>query len=239
VSKEATAGEIWQTLSKLNVDEHTEDRNGLSYLSWAWAWGIMMDNYPTMKVTWHGDGDHLDHIVYPGGTAAVSCTVSIGVVAQHMWLPVMDYRHKAIANPDARSISDAKMRCMVKCFALFGLGHYIYAGEDLPPGENKKAGKNTSTPAKTAKPAPKPKAKAEATPKATQENGDQVYAQEMLSTVKSLASRLSKAGWEPDPAFKGRVKTAVKSADLGELKAVLSEMEAVGNPALQLSGEIQ
>tara|TARA_Y100001968_G_scaffold323829_1_gene362144 strand:+ start:2378 stop:3118 length:741 start_codon:yes stop_codon:yes gene_type:complete len=246
VSKEATAGEIWQTLSKLNVDEHTEDRNGLSYLSWAWAWGIMMDNYPTMKVTWHGDGEHLDHIVYPGGTAAVSCTVSIGSVSQHMWLPVMDYRHKAIANPDARSISDAKMRCMVKCFALFGLGHYIYAGEDLPPGENKKAEKNNSAPAKArksaAKPKPKAKPKAKAEPELTeptQENGDEVYAQEMLRTVKSLANRLNKAGWEPDADFKKRVKDAVQAADVDELKAVLHDMEAVGNPALQLQGEIQ
>lgn len=49
-----------------------------------------------------------------------------------MWLPVMDYKNKAIVNPDAFALNTAMMRCLVKCLALFGLSHYIYAGEDLP-----------------------------------------------------------------------------------------------------------
>ena len=49
-----------------------------------------------------------------------------------MWLPVMDNRNNSIANPSSRQVSDTKMRCLVKCFALYGLGHYIYAGEDIP-----------------------------------------------------------------------------------------------------------
>ena len=61
----------------------------------------------------------------------------------------------------------------------------------------------------------------------------------MLRTVKSLANRLNKAGWEPDSDFKKRVKDAVQAVDVDELKAVLHDMEAVGNPALQLQGEIQ
>ena len=112
--------------------------------------------------------------------------------------------------------------------------------------ENKKAEKNNSAPAKArksaAKPKPKAKPKAKAEPELaepTQENGDEVYAQEMLRTVKSLANRLNKAGWEPDADFKKRVKDAVQAADVDELKAVLHDMEAVGNPALQLQGEIQ
>jgi hypothetical protein len=52
-----------------------------------------------------------------------------------MWLPVMNYKNEAIANPDARAISDTKMRCLVKAFAVLGLGHYIYAGEDLPSND--------------------------------------------------------------------------------------------------------
>jgi hypothetical protein len=50
-----------------------------------------------------------------------------------MWLPVMDHRNKAIINPDKFAINSSKMRCLVKCFAMFGLGHYIYAGEDINP----------------------------------------------------------------------------------------------------------
>jgi hypothetical protein len=52
-----------------------------------------------------------------------------------MQLPVMDNRNNAIVNPDARKISDASMRCLAKCIATFGIGLYIYAGEDLPTGE--------------------------------------------------------------------------------------------------------
>ena len=65
-----------------------------------------------------------------------------------MWLPVMDFRNKAISEPDARAISDSKMRCLVKCLALLGLGHYIYAGEDTPSEAN---GEKESPPAATKK----------------------------------------------------------------------------------------
>jgi len=53
-----------------------------------------------------------------------------------MWLPVMDHKNKAVINPDACQINKTKMRCLTKCLAMFGLGHYIYAGEDLPVNLN-------------------------------------------------------------------------------------------------------
>jgi len=53
-----------------------------------------------------------------------------------MWLPVMDNRNNSIQNPTSRAISDQKMRCLVKAIAMHGLGHYIYAGEDLPKAES-------------------------------------------------------------------------------------------------------
>jgi hypothetical protein len=62
----------------------------------------------------------------------VFCTVKIGDYSRRMWLPVMDYKNKAVVNPDAFALNSAMMRCLVKCLALYGLGHYIYAGEDLP-----------------------------------------------------------------------------------------------------------
>lgn len=68
----------------------------------------------------------------PDGTMMVFCTVKIGDHSRTMWLPVMDYKNKAIVNPDSFAINTANMRCLVKCMALFGLGLYIYAGEDLP-----------------------------------------------------------------------------------------------------------
>ena len=226
MSKSTAAG-IWKTLSKLNVDEHTEDRNGLSYLSWAWAWGIMMEHYPDMTVTWHGDGTHIDHIVYPGGTASVACTVSIGSVRQHMWLPVMDYRHKAIANPDARAISDAKMRCMVKCFALFGLGHYIYSGEDLPSPEKPQAApaqaKNKSAPEKKAAPVKRDR------------NHDFAYGEELIKSIKATANKLNESGWEPEPDFKRRIKAALSRGEVDILLEVKAELEAFLPAAEKLS----
>lgn len=134
---EPAAKEIWDTLSAVNVNEHTQEKGGLTYLSWAWAWGIMMSYYPDMIVRWFGTGEYPDVTYYPGGSAAVECEVTIRGISRNMWLPVMDYRNKAIANPDSRAISDSKMRCLTKCFALFGLGHYIYAGEDIPGGKGK------------------------------------------------------------------------------------------------------
>jgi hypothetical protein len=135
MSKKDTYEEIWTTLSAVNVNDHTQKKGGLTYLSWAWAWGVMMEHYPHMKVEWLlEEGGRVPSGVsyHNGGTASVYCQVRIGKLARECWLPVMDYRNKAIANPDARAINDSKMRCLVKCFALFGLGHYIYAGEDLP-----------------------------------------------------------------------------------------------------------
>ena len=118
--------EIWSTLSSIDCSKHIEKKNNLSYLSWAWAWGVLMEHYP--EATFEFDTPQSQ----PDGTMMVFCTISIGEASRRMWLPVMDYKNKAIVNPDAFAINTANMRCLVKCMALFGLGLYIYAGEDLP-----------------------------------------------------------------------------------------------------------
>lgn len=135
-SDNPTPKEVWDTLSSINVNEHTESKMNLTYLSWAWAWKILKDNFPNAKYGFssnsYTDG-LLDYMQYPDGSGAVSCTIYIGKhVQESMWLPVMDNRNNAIKNPNARQISDAKMRCLVKCISMLGLGLYIYAGEDLP-----------------------------------------------------------------------------------------------------------
>jgi len=133
VSKESIAsdyGNIWKTLVQIDVSKHVEKKNGLSYLSWAWAWGVLMEKFPYAEYSFSAPELH------PDGTVTVHCDVMIGHCHRAMWLPVMDYKNNAIKNPDARKISDTKMRCLVKCLAMFGLGHRIYAGEDInPPGE--------------------------------------------------------------------------------------------------------
>lgn len=143
----ATAQEIWATLSKIDVSDHTEAKGNLTYLSWAWAWGILKDHYPEahykFKMFHRADGTETDVMIYDDASCSVHCMVEIGAEYEEMWLPVMDYKNNAIKNPDARAISDAKMRCLTKCIGVFGLGHYIYAGEDLPrePDTDKKPAK--------------------------------------------------------------------------------------------------
>ncbi len=123
MEKEAKA--IWQKLSAIDVSEHTEKKGKLTYLSWAWAWSKLMEHYPSAKYCF---GPNIEY----GDTVMVQCDMQIDGVSRNMWLPVMDNRNNAVSNPTARQISDTRMRCLTKCISMFGLGHYIYAGEDLP-----------------------------------------------------------------------------------------------------------
>ena len=130
-STDPTLGDIWQTLSALNVNDFVKTLgDDLTYLSWAKAWEVLMEHYPQATYQFDANEVHLD------GTITVHCSITIGEHTRTMWLPVMKgYSHRAVANPDARLISDNKMRCLTKCMAMFGLGHYIYDGEDLPKPE--------------------------------------------------------------------------------------------------------
>lgn len=123
---------IWDTLSKINVNQHVEKKNGFSYLSWAWAWGVLMEKFPNSKFSFEKFEGGSETFYYPDGTAEVRCALTVEGITRVMWLPVMDHRNNAITKPNARAINDTKMRCLVKAMSLFGLGHYIYAGEDLP-----------------------------------------------------------------------------------------------------------
>ena len=150
---------VWKTLSSIDVNNKTEKKGNLTYLSWAWAWGELMNHFPTATYTFteweYPDGAHYvtkDILIYPDGTCSVECELRIGELVRKMWLPVMDYKNNAIANPTARQISDTKMRCLVKCISMFGLGHYIYAGEDLPTPEGSAPPvKNETAPSKKEK----------------------------------------------------------------------------------------
>lgn len=123
---------VWADLSEINVNEHVQKKGNLSYLSWTWAWSTLMSKYPESYYVFQ---DHRAE----NGTVMVECVLTIHegeeVATRTMWLPVMDYKNKSIVDPDTRAISDARMRCLVKCMAMFGLGFYIYAGEDIPQTE--------------------------------------------------------------------------------------------------------
>ena len=137
--------EVWDKLSKIDCTEKAEKKMGLTYLSWAWAWGILMDNFPDsqFEVVYFthsytsDENTKFPYEIHPDGTVTVWVKICVNGAWRKMWLPVMDHRNNAVKNPNARQISDTTMRCLVKGLALFGLGHYIYAGEDLPQTEEK------------------------------------------------------------------------------------------------------
>jgi hypothetical protein len=114
-------------LAAINVNAHTEKKNNLTYLSWAWAVDQLLRADPL--ASW----EYGEPVKF-GQTMMVFCTVTAFGKPMKMQLPVMDHRNKAIADPDAFAVNTAMQRCLVKAIALHGLGLYIYAGEDLPDG---------------------------------------------------------------------------------------------------------
>ena len=120
---------------KLNVNDHTEKKQNLTYLSWAWAWAeaLKADPAATFKVhTFSTAQDGASPVMRIGDTGMVWVDVTLNGRTRTGFLPVMDHRNKPISEPDAFQVNTAIMRCMTKTLSLFGLGLYIYAGEDLP-----------------------------------------------------------------------------------------------------------
>jgi hypothetical protein len=121
----------------INVNEHTEKKGQLTYLSWAWAWAEVLKHDP--QATWvvhtYGPQGAEQPCMWIGETAMVHTSVTVKGLRRECMLPVMDNKNNAVKLPDSRKISDAIMRCMTKAISMHGLGLYIYAGEDLPEPE--------------------------------------------------------------------------------------------------------
>ncbi len=131
-------------IRKINVNQYIEQKNGLAYLSWSWAVDqlLQLDESASWEYA---------EPKYFGETMMVFCTVHAFGKSRTAQLPVMDFKNRAIANPDAFSVNTAMQRCLAKAISLHGLGMYIYAGEDLPQGDIKsenliKAPKQSITP---------------------------------------------------------------------------------------------
>lgn len=177
-----TTKSVFATLNEINCNEHTEKKNGLTYLSWAWALSELMKIYPEMSYEvrhW----DNKPYLFDENLGYMVETSVTIGSITRTMWLPVMDSSNKAmksveyyyeVNNPNFKyakkgddgiyrdgygreqkekikkvvlpatmyDINTAIMRCLVKNLAMFGLGLYIYAGEDLPEGAKQEQNHN-------------------------------------------------------------------------------------------------
>ncbi len=123
-------------LNNINVNGHTEKKNGLTYLSWAWAWAEVKKRFPTAFYTIYENADGLFYHT-DGSTCWVKTGVTIDGLEHIEYLPVMDYRNASIPKAKVTSfdVNKAIQRSLTKACARHGLGLYIYAGEDLPETE--------------------------------------------------------------------------------------------------------
>lgn len=143
----------FKEINKIDVNEHKEQKMGLSYLSWAWAHQEMklIDENAEIKIHEFADPDVLISLAQSGtqitkeiidatkinyrkdkAGAYVTVSVTLNEKTETETLAVMDFKNKSVVNPDSMQINKAHKRCFVKALALHGLGLYIYAGEDLP-----------------------------------------------------------------------------------------------------------
>lgn len=132
---------VFEVLNAINVNEHTEKKNGLTYLAWAWAWQEVKKNFPSAFYTIYENRDGLNYHT-DGRTCWVKTGVTIDGLEHIEYLPVMDYRNASIPVDKVTSfdVNKAIQRSLTKAVARHGLGLYIYAGEDLPEEERKAGG---------------------------------------------------------------------------------------------------
>ena len=130
---------VFEALNGINVNGHTEKKNGLTYLSWAWAWAEVKKLYPAAQYIIYERETEFGPVNYftDGRTCWVKTGVSIDGLEHIEELPVMDFKNRSIPYDAITSmdINKAIQRSLTKACARHGLGLYIYAGEDLPEGE--------------------------------------------------------------------------------------------------------
>ena len=110
-------------LSRKDVSKGIERKGNLDYLSWAYAWNALVEEYPD-STYYFGEP-----VTFPDGSIMVKAGVTVRDITHEMQLPTMDHRNKAIQNPNARDVSDAQMRCLVKAIAMHGVGIGLYLGD--------------------------------------------------------------------------------------------------------------
>lgn len=157
---------VFEKLSAINVNDKVEKKSNLTYLSWAWAWGEVKKAYPSATYQIVADPISKRPYFFDENLGYMVMTeVTIEDQTLEMWLPVMDganksmtyqsytyqtkYGEKTVEAATMFDINKTLMRCLTKNLAMFGLGHYIYAGEDLPEAETPQTPIKAAAPAKT------------------------------------------------------------------------------------------
>jgi len=133
---------LWSKLSKIDCSEHVDKKGNFNYLSWAWAWATLKEHCPdaTFEKHWFDMGDpsySLPYAMDKQGNAYVKVTVTVEGQSITETYPVTNHHNKSIQKPDSMEVNTALQRCLVKAIAFHGLASYLYAGEDLPPDEDK------------------------------------------------------------------------------------------------------
>lgn len=131
---------VFETLSAINVNGMTEKKNGLTYLSWAYAWAEVKKRFPRAQYKVYERDTQWGPVNYftDGKTAWVKVGVTIDNLEHLEMLPIMDYRNRSIPLDKVTSYDTNKsiQRAVVKACARHGLGLYLYAREDLPECES-------------------------------------------------------------------------------------------------------
>lgn len=124
---------VFETLSKIDVSGKAEKKNGLTYLSWAWAWNEVKKIYPKANYEIISNKDGLNYH-HDNKTCWVVVSVNIEGLVHTEHLPVMNFRNQSIKESEVTSfdVNKSIQRALTKAIGRHGLGLYIYAGEDLP-----------------------------------------------------------------------------------------------------------
>lgn len=142
MSEKPNFADKFRELNSRDVSAHVEKKQNLNYLSWAYVQQELTKEDPTYEekvIEFPYPDSNNENFFVPylktneGYMVCVELTV-FGVTKRE-WLPVLDYRNKPVTVGSATAIFDinkATKRCMVKCAAKFGLGNYLYLGEESP-----------------------------------------------------------------------------------------------------------
>ena len=150
---------VFEVLNAIDCSEHIEKKNGLTYLSWAWAWQILKKHYPASTYTIYEDAMGRNYHT-DGRTCWVKTGVCVEGIEHIEYLPVMDFRNASILLDKVTSfdVNKAIQRSLTKAVARHGLGLYIYAGEDLPDAADEEKRPAASRPVQQVQAAAQPKA---------------------------------------------------------------------------------
>lgn len=148
---------VFEVLNAIDCSEHLEKKNGLTYLSWAWAWQILKKHYPASIYTIYEDAQGRNYHT-DGRTCWVKTGVTVEGIEHIEYLPVMDFRNASILVDKVTSfdVNKAIQRSLTKAVARHGLGLYVYAGEDLPDAADDEKRPAASKPAPAPVQQPKP-----------------------------------------------------------------------------------